>query len=349
MKLISFIETIQTPHLDLMRLIFFSFKDRYRYKDLNNFLSSRSYGKYFILNLGGPFKHLIAKVLIFLKIGKTISCDGRPLIKDKSRGINFWMRGTTLIIPKNLRYLNNHFVAIDHSFLLNKKIFQIYPINIKKTKIREDFKIIYMSGVNIETTLEEKNIWEKYRVQIVDNFSLIDNNKFWEKVAPNIVNEKKKYILYKKIKHLLRFEIIKNLKKRFNNELNLIGDAWKFYSFNSQPSNYNIKKNKKIYEGNICLDLGCIEGSSSLYSRSIRIIESGGLIIQSPQHDNKKIWRDLHDKILFNNLTDLISLLEKLLNDKNYCSILLKKIYNNFINSDKSIEQSLDKVFNILD
>ena len=56
-----------------------------------------------------------------------------------------------------------------------------------------------------------------------------------------------------------------------------------------------MKKNKKMYEGNICLDLGCIEGSSSLYSRSIKIIESGGLIIQSVQSDSKEIWKNFHN------------------------------------------------------
>jgi len=75
---------------------------------------------------------------------------------------------------------------------------------------------------------------------------------------------------------------------------------------------------------------------------------SGGLIIQSIQCDGKKIWGDLHDKILFKNLPDLITLLEKLLNDKNYCSILLQEISENFRHSDKSIEKSLDKTFNIL-
>jgi len=330
-----------------MKLIFFSFKHRYRYKDLNNFLSSRSYGKYFILNLGGPFKVFIAKLLIFLKIGKAISCDGRPLISDKSRGINFWMRGTALIIPKNLRYLNNNFVAIDHSFFQNNKIFQIYPINIKKSHIRENFKIIYMSGVNIETNLEEKSIWEKYKFQILENFCLIDSKEFWKKIVSNNNDndEDKKLALYRKLKLLLRFNIIKNLKKRFNKELDLIGNDWNFYSFNALPSSYNIKKNNKIYKGNICIDLGCIEGSSSLYSRSIQIIESGGLIIQSSQYDGKKIWGDLHDKILFKNLPDLIALLEKLLNDKSYCSILLQKISENFRHSDKSIEKSLDKIF----
>ena len=157
-----------------MKLIFFSFKHRFRYKDLNNFLCSRIYGKYFILNLGGPFKHFIAKILMFLKIGKTISCDGRPLITDKSRGINFWLRGTKLVIPKTFRNLNNNFVAISHSFVQDKRIFQTYPINIKKTSIRKDLKIIYMSGVNIETNIEEKNIWEKYRVRLIEDFSLID-------------------------------------------------------------------------------------------------------------------------------------------------------------------------------
>ena len=82
-----------------------------------------------------------------------------------------------------------------------------------------------------------------------------------------------------------------------------------------------------------------------MYSRSIQIIESSGLIIQSIQSDGKKIWGDLHDKILFRNLADLISLLEKLLNDKKYCVALLRDISENFRHSDKSIEKSLDEIF----
>ena len=94
------------------------------------------------------------------------------------------------------------------------------------------------------------------------------------------------------------------------------------------------------------MDLGSIEGSSSLYSRSNQIIESGGLIIQSFQCDGKKIWKDLHENILFKNLPDLISLLDKLLSDKKYCSNILTQIRRNFINSNKYIEDSLDGVFN---
>ena len=100
-----------------------------------------------------------------------------------------------------------------------------------------------------------------------------------------------------------------------------------------------------MYKGNVCLDLGSIDGSTSLYPRSIQIIESGGLIIQSIQSDSEKIWKNLRNKISFNNLSDLISLLKKMLNNKKYCSALLQEISENFKHSDKSIEKSLDKIF----
>ena len=328
-----------------MRLVFFSFKHRYRKKELNNFLATRIYGKYFILNLGGPFKHFLAKILIFLKIGKAISCDGRPLIPDKSKGINFWMRSTTLNIPNNFKNLNNNFVTIDNPFVKNKKIFQVYPINIKKTQIQNDLKIVYMSRININISNEEKNIWDKYKDQLLEDFTLIDNSNFCKEILLNNNDEDQTFRLYKKLKLLLRFEIIENLKNIFKKKLKLVGDDWTMFPFNSLPSNYNINEIKIMYKGNICLDLGSVEGSISLYSRSNQIIESGGLIIQSIQNDSQKIWNNLHDKILFKNLSDLISLIETLLSNKEYCSILLKEIYENFINSNKSIEESLDKVF----
>ena len=331
-----------------MKLVFFSFKHRYRKKELNNFLATRIYGKFFILNLGGPIKHFVAKILIFLKIGKTISCDGRPLITNKSKGINFWMRGTTLNIPNEYKDLNNNFVTIDNPLIQNKKIFQMYPLNIKKTQIQDNLKIIYLSRINIDTNDEEKNIWDKYKKQLIEDFTFIDNNNFWENISLNYDNEKKKFFLYKKLKLLLRFEIIKNLKKIFNSKLNLIGDDWSMFPFNSLPSNYNIRKIKKMYKGNICLDLGSVEGSITLYPRSIQIIESGGLIIQTAQSDSNKVWKKLHSKIAFNNLPELISLVEKLLNNKKYCSILLEEISENFRDSKKSTEKSLEKIFNIL-
>ena len=209
-------------------------------------------------------------------------------------------------------------------------------------------KIIYISNIIIEANTEEKLIWEKYKVQMMEDFSLIDSKIFWEKFYIKEINELEKYLLYKKFKLLLRFEIIKNIKVMFDKNLHLIGDDWNLFSINSFPSNYSVQQIKKLYEGNICLDLGSMLGSVSLYSRSNQIIESGGLIIQSYQSDADEIWGDLKDKILFKNLSDLTSLINKLLADKKYCFTLLQEISENFRHSDKSIEKSLDKIFNIL-
>ena len=326
-----------------MNLVFFSFKYRYRQKELNNFLYSRSYGKYFILNLGGPLRYLIAKLLIFLKIGKAISCDGRPLITDKSKGINFWMRGTVLNIPSNLRNLNNNYVTINNPILQEKKVFQIYPINIKKTKIQKNPKIIFISRIDTKTNIEEKNIWENFKEKLLQDFTLIDNKKIWEEIFP-IDNQLTKFHLYRKLKLLLRFEIIKKIKAKYNDRLNLIGDDWGIF-FNSSRSIYNTKEINEIYRGNICLDLGSMLGSNSLYSRSNQIIESGGLIIQSYQNDGKKIWEPLDNKILFKDFTELLILIDKLFSDNEYCSSLLEEIRENFNNSNKLIEKSLDTVF----
>ena len=82
--------------------------------------------------------------------------------------------------------------------------------------------------------------------------------------------------------------------------------------------------------------------------RAKQIIESGGLIIQSIQNDSKRVWNNLHNKITFNNLSSLNALIDKLLINKKYCFTLLQEISGNFRHSDKSIEKSLDKIFNIL-
>ena len=114
-----------------MRLIFFSFKRRYRKKELNNFLATRIYGKYFILNLGGPLKYFVAKILMFLKIGKAISCDGRPLIPDKSKGINFLHRNCAQLFstPKN------SFSEIDRKQCAKKvEIFEKFSKNVTSQK-----------------------------------------------------------------------------------------------------------------------------------------------------------------------------------------------------------------------
>ena len=327
-----------------MNLIYFAFKYRYRFKDLNNFLKSRIYGKYILLNFSGPFKYYLSKILILLKIGKAISCDGNPLIKNKSQGYNFFIRGTDLNIPSNLLDLDNNIVSIKHPLLKNDKIFQIYPINIKKNKMNADIKIIFMSSIKLETNEEESLFWKAHKEKILNNFVILDDKLFWQNNLPNkSLLEINRF--YRMTKTLLRFEIVTYLKKIYDKKFILIGDDWKKYSFDSLKSNYDSKKNKKIYKGNICLDTGSLEGSSSLYPRANQIIESGGLIVQNYAFDAPEHWKDLRQDLLFKNFNELRNIIDKLINNLELSNILLDKISKHFKNSNISMEETLNRYF----
>jgi len=327
-----------------MNLIYFAFKYRYRFKDLNNFLKSRIYGNYILLNFSGPFKYYLSKILIFLKIGRAISCDGRPLIKNKSQGYNFFIRGSDLNIPSNLLDLDNNIVAIKHPLLENNKIFQIYPINIKKNKINKDIKIIFMSSIKLERNEEESSFWETHKENILSNFTILDDKYFWQN---NLTNKNLFEInrFYRITKTLLRFEIVTYLKKIYDKKFVLIGDDWRKYSIDSLTSNYNTIKNKKIYKGNICLDTGSLEGSSSLYPRANQIIESGGLIVQNYAFDAPEHWKDLRQDLLFKNFNELRNIIDKLINNLELSNILLDKISKHFKNSNISMEETLNRYF----
>ena len=327
-----------------MKLIFFAFKHRYRFKDLNNFLHSRIYGKYFLLNLGGPFKHFLAKILLKINFGFAISCDARPLIENKKSGINFFIRGTNLNIPTNFRNLDNNFVSIKNPFKEEKNIFQIYPINITYSKINREPKIIFIGGANIDINNEQKILWEKCKKEVLNDFTILDKKSFWKKYLGEN-NIKNIFIFYKKFKLLLRYEIIKYLKKNFDEKFILIGDDWKNYSINSLPSNFNPNYIKRLYKSNICLDFGSAEGSSSLYSRSNGIIEAGGLILQSKQIDSTDIWGNLENKITFKNFNDLEVIINKFLNNEDLSNDILLNIFKNFENSKNLIEKNFDKIF----
>ena len=327
-----------------MNLIYFAFKYRYRFKDLNNFLKSRIYGNYILLNFSGPFKYYLSKILILLKIGRAISCDGHPLIKNKSQGYNFFIRGTDLNIPTNLLDLDNNIVAIKHPLLENNKIFQIYPINIKKNKMNDDIKIIFMSSIKLETNEEESLFWETHKEKILSNFAILDDKYFWQN---NLANKNLFQInrFYRITKSLLRFEIVTYLKKIYDKKFVLIGEDWRKYSIDSLESDFDIKKNKKIYKGNICLDTGSLEGSSSLYPRANQIIESGGLIVQSYAFDASEHWKDLKQDLLFKNFDELRNIIDKLINNLELSNILLDKISKHFKNSSISMEETLNRYF----
>ena len=316
----------------------------------NNFIQNNIYGKYIVINLGGPFKHYIAKFFLFLGIGRGISCDGNPLISNISKGINFWSRNS-IHLEEDKKKLNNNFFAINNNHITKNNIFQIYPVKIFKSRLKKKPKIIFISRMNTKLTPEEKNIWDINKVRLLENFHLIDDVGYWKKNILDSNDEKEKYDVYLKLKLLLRYEIIKSLKNKFKEKMDVIGNDWKDYPIKSIASpdigshKYSLKNIYNIYKGNVCIDLGSLTGSISLYHRSIQIIEAGGMIVQSTQSDSKEVWKNLHNKLIFNNIHDGILLIEKILYDEKYTLNLYNEIYYKFSKPEKSIEQSLDKIF----
>jgi len=111
------------------------------------------------------------------------------------------------------------------------------------------------------------------------------------------------------------------------------------------PNEYDLSKNSNLYNGNICVDLGSISGSLSLYPRSINIIESGGLLIQQEQNDTNIIWKQKYIKInFFRNYKSLFSSINFFLNN----DIMFKKYLvaqkKNFNNSEELIQKQLKKI-----
>ena len=88
---------------------------------------------------------------------------------------------------------------------------------------------------------------------------------------------------YKVFKTYLREQIILEINKNLKKFFFVYGEDKKNIGIKFIKGNFKPNKIKEIYKGNICIDTGSILGSLSLHPRSIQIIESGGLIVQSRQ------------------------------------------------------------------
>jgi hypothetical protein len=332
-----------------MRVLFLFFKNDYRKKALGNFVNTRLYGKYFIINFSGVIKFfLFFNLLKFLKFGKIISIEGDPLV-TKEVGINFWLTGTHMKILKKFRNVGNNYVNLNNPMLKkNERIFQIFPIINNKWNLNKNPKIIYMGKFFFYN--EDQVTDEEFQIskQLEKNYTLIDDSNFWDNNFLKLNDEEifKKYRIYK---NLIREKIVENIDKYFGKyfEIYLEGNPKvKFKNSRIYLANYNMKKVKNTYQGNFCLDTGSIMGSNSIYPRSIQILESSGFLIQSKQKDFFSIWNNFEEFITFSSSHDLNNLIEKYLSDAHFREEVYFKLRDFNKNNIKKIENSLNKVFN---
>jgi len=329
-----------------MKFIFLFFWNNFRKNALGNFAKTRFYGNFLIINLSGKinfFFYYFVKLFNFFKI---ISIEGNPLIYKN--GINFWLTGTHMKIPKKYRHIKNNYVNIINPVLNEKeKIFQIYPIINNKWKLKKNPKIIYMGKFffyNKDNIREKSNI----RKLLKNDYSKIDKKIFWKNNFSHL-SQFEVFEKYKILKNFIREGIVKNIDNNFGKYFEIYVDGNPSINLNNSKiylANYNIKKVKNIYNGNFCLDTGSIMGSSSLYPRSIQILESSGFILQNRQHDSSNIWGNFEKFITFSSSYELNTLIEKYLSDSHFREEVYFKLRDFNKNNIKKIENSLNKVFN---
>ena len=329
-------------------IIFLIFRNNYRKSSIGNFGKSNTYGKIKLVSLSGRIKSIFGKMLYFLKLGKFISLDGDPFLKNEKNSINIWFTGTSLRIAKKCLNFKNNYVNMNNPIIKKeKKIFPFLPIIQKGNHIKKDRKIIFMGKIFFQPKnnnfLNEEEL-NNCKDNLLNDFSLLDNQDFWSKFKKQN-NDVIKFENYRILKTFLREKVILEIIENFKDNFLIYGQNMKDNDIKFMNPVFNLDKVKKIYKGNICLDTGSIMGSLSLYPRSIQILESGGLLLQTKQNDSQQIWGDLSEKMISSNLENLLSQLDNFLSSTKKCNETLDLLETKFSNSKKDIEVSLKKIF----
>lgn len=329
-----------------MQFLVFIFKRRFRQSALNNFLSVRKIKNVYIFNFSGPILHYVGKFLYFFLRSKKIifiSCDGLDYLYRDTNSINLWMGGTTYKIPGNFKKFKNNFVSASSLFTNESKLLTFFPTNIHSSKINKEYKFIYISENKKVENKVSLAIWKENKDKFLEDLSLIDNVEFWKKIVD--INDEGGQRLYVDIKSLLRFELVRILTVNLKNKLILVGSNWKKHYSNALESNYSDKFSENLYRGNICIDFGSKNSEMSIYPRTCKIIESGGLLFQSINKDSKIVFKDLIDITCFISLKDMEDKISFFLKNSNQLDELLIAQQKNFEKDDLNYK-TLKKIEN---
>ena len=334
-----------------MRYLIFIFKRRFRQQALNNFLFVKKVKNVRILNFSGPILCLVGKFLyIFLKSKKVvfISCDGQDYLYREVNSINLWMGGTTHKVPDKYKKYKNNFVSASSLFTDKTKLLTFFPTNIYQSKMNNEYKFVYISENKKIENKKSLKIWKENKNQILNDFSLIDNIEFWKKFID--INKKMKQSLYVDIKSLIRIELVLVLNSTLKDKFTLVGSNWKKHYPNALENNYSNQFVENLYRGNICIDFGSKNSEKCIYSRSCKIIESGGLLFQSINKDSKEIFKNLLDKTCFVSIQDMKEKISFFLKNSDQIDNLLITQQKNFESEDfnyKTIKKIENFIYSI--
>lgn len=331
-----------------MRYLIFIFKHRFRKKSLNNILKCKKIKNVRIVDLSGPFWSYIGKILYFFIRSKKIvfiSCDGLDFLFREKNSINFWMGGTSEKILEKYQKFKNNFVAASTIFTDDSKLLIFYPTLIKKERFRKNFKFVYVSENRSIASKKSIEIWQNCKNDILKNLDLLNKENFWLNVLDMKTDPVQQ--IYIDIKSLVRNELVEELNRTLKEKFILVGTNWKKKYPNAIENNYSNKFIENIYKGNICVDFGSKNSEKSIYPRSCKIIESGGLLFQSIHKDSKNLFNDLFFKTCFFSKEDMKEKINYLLNNTSEVENFFTMQQNIFNNEDLNY-QTIKKIENFI-
>ena len=101
--------------------------------------------------------------------------------------------------------------------------------------------------MNIDLNNEQKILWEKCKKEVLNDFTILDKKSFWEKYLGESSIEDI-FVFYRKFKLLLRYEIVKYLKKNLTKSLSSLEMTGKTIRSIHLPSNFNPYIYKKVLQ-----------------------------------------------------------------------------------------------------
>jgi hypothetical protein len=226
-------------------------------------------------------------------------------------------------VPEKLNHCNNFFML---DFLLDnhyRKI-QPYPLFIEEAKPAK--KIVYISEWKDDGGKYIEELWGINKNNILERFYQRD---FY--IYQNL-SEDQLFSVYTGLSNKVRGYYCTRLSNDFPKEFVLCGKDWT-NSIKSDKNfrDYNSKSRKEIYKGAICVDFLSRAGISVLYQRSIEIIESGGLLLQSYGYDSEQMYgTEICQKMCFKSYDELKKLICFYLNDADAFEETLELIRSHF-------------------
>ena len=293
-----------------MKFIVFLISSRYRAQHLNNLAAFNKFENLYSFAIIGVFADIFEPVLNLLskitnKVAIVYSDDEFSSRKGVKR-----LRWNNLVELNGVAPTKIDFFVCRQADP-NCRYLQLYPIRIKKPKkIRK--KIVFIGEINLNVSEECFDIWNKYKLEILGDLSLINSQNFWRrlKCENEII---KRDIVFIELSNLIRFELVKLVHDNFEN-FELVGDSWRKEGLHSLPNNYRASYRKKLYSGAICLDFGSKSFGGSLFQRTIEIVESGGILFQAIRDDSNEMFGlELEERITYRSVDELLKKLRSLL------------------------------------